>query len=276
MERNKAGECYADCKDGYSEICPTPDISAVLDDLGYSATDVMNVNFVFIVEGKQDKSRFPLLLKKYFSETYDEDGNLSRIAIITTNSCTNIKAYANLKYMNQVYLKDNFLMVRDGDGKDREKLKRELYKYYEERNLEDVDRLPRVTEKNVLILKYYSFENYFLNPKIMAALDIVESEEAFYEIFLDKWKEYLHRMRSGQALIEAIGHDIETAEDVKNNIENIKIYMRGHNLYDIFYGRYKKQEAQILTQYIELAPREDFADILDSIERFIYFESRKN
>lgn len=29
--------------------------------------------------------------------------------------------------------------------------------------------------------------------------------------------------------------------------------MRGHNLYDIFYGRYKKQEAQILTQYIELA-----------------------
>ena len=43
-----------------------------------------------------------------------------------------------------------------------------------------------------------------------------------------------------------------------------------------FYGRYKKTGAQILTQYIELAPREDFADILDSIERFIYFESRKN
>ena len=132
----------------------------------------------------------------------------------------------------QVYLKDNFLMVRDGDGKDREKLKRELCNYYEERNLEDVDHLPRVTEKNVLILKYYSFENYFLNPKIMAALDIVESEEAFYEIFLDKWKEYLHRMRSGQALIEAIGYDIETAEDVKNNMENIKIYMRDHNLYE--------------------------------------------
>ena len=37
--------------------------------------------------------------------------------------------------------------------------------------------------------------------------------------------------------------------------------MRGHNLYDIFYGRYKKQEAQILTQYIELAPREGFLQI---------------
>ena len=69
---------------------------------------------------------------------------------------------------------------------------------------------------------------------------------------------------------------METTEDVKAHMEEIRIYMRGHNLYDIFYGRYKKQEVQILTQYIELAPREDFADILDSIERFIYFESRKN
>lgn len=59
-------------------------------------------------------------------------------------------------------------------------------------------------------------------------------------------------------------------------MEEIKIYLRGHNLYDIFYGRYKKEETELLIRYIELAPREDFADILDSIERFIYFESRKN
>ena len=91
-----------------------------------------------------------------------------------------------MKYMNQVYLKDNFLMIRDGDGKDREMLKRQLCKYYEERNLEDVDKLPRVREKNLLILKYYSFENYFLNPAVMAKLGIVKSEEEFYEIFLGK------------------------------------------------------------------------------------------
>ena len=92
------------------------DISVILSDLGYTANDLMNVNFVFIVEGKQDKSRLPILLKKYYSEMYDEDGNLSRVAIITTNSCTNIKTYANLKYMNQVYIRDQFLMRRDGDG----------------------------------------------------------------------------------------------------------------------------------------------------------------
>lgn len=152
----------------------------------------------------------------------------------------------------------------------------QLCKYYEERNLEDVDRLPRVMPKNVLILKYYSFENYFLNPTVMAQLGIVESEQEFYKIFLAKWKEYLHRISSGKKLTEVLGKNLETTEDVKAHMEEIRIYMRGHNLYDIFYGRYKKQEAQILTQYIELAPREDFADILDSIERFIYFESRKN
>ena len=262
-------------QDGFSKVRERTDISAVLDDLGYSANDLMNVNFVFIVEGKQDKSRLPLLIRKYYSETYDSEGNLSRIAIITTNSCTNIKTYANLKYMNQVYIKDNFLMIRDGDGKDREELKRQLCSYYARRNEEDADRLPRVTEKNVLVLKYYSFENYFLDPKVMAQIGILESEEQFYEIFLEKWKEYLHRLKSGRKLTEVIGGNLETTDNVKQYMEEIKIYVRGHNLYDIFYGKYKKQEQEILTRYIDAAPQEDFADILDSIDSFLYFESRK-
>ena len=37
-------------------------------------------------------------------------------------------------------------MIRDGDGKDSGELKRQLCRYYEERNAEDIDRLPRVTE----------------------------------------------------------------------------------------------------------------------------------
>ena len=48
----------------------------------------------------------------------------------------------------------------------------------------DVDHLPKVTRKNVLILKYYSFENYFLNPEIMSKLGVIESEDAFYEIYM--------------------------------------------------------------------------------------------
>ncbi len=267
-------QVYLD-EEGYPEVKEKTDISAVLDDLGYSANDLMNVNFVFIVEGKQDKSRLPLLIRKYYSETFDSDGNLSRIAIITTNSCTNIKTYANLKYMNQIYIKDNFLMIRDGDGKDSEELKRQLCSYYAARNAEDIDRLPRVTEKNVLILKYYSFENYFLDPKVMTQIGVLSSEDEFYRIFLEKWKEYLYRLRSGQRLAEVLGHGIESEDDVREHMEEIKIHMRGHNLYDIFYGRYKENEREVLEAYIDAAPREDFEDILDSIDSFLYFESRK-
>lgn len=260
---------------GYPAIRKKTDISVILDNLGYTATDLMNVDFVFIVEGKQDKSRLPLLLKHYYSEMYDKDGNLSRVAIITTNSCTNIKTYANLKYMNQIYIKDHFLMIRDGDGKDPDMLRRQLCKYYEERSREDIDKLPRVTPKNVLILHYYSFENYFLNPKIMAKLKVIPSEESFYEIFLEKWKEYLYKIKSGRHLQEVIGGSFETIEDVKQHMEEIKVYLRGHNLFDIFYGRFREQESALLEEYIKLAPKEDFADILDSINQFIYFESRK-
>ena len=39
-------------------------MSEILDDLGYGANDLLNVSFVFIVEGKQDKSRLPLLLDR--------------------------------------------------------------------------------------------------------------------------------------------------------------------------------------------------------------------
>ena len=261
--------------EGCSRIMERTDISRILDDLGYTASDLMNVDFVFIVEGKQDKSRLPLLLQKYYGETYDSQGHLSRVAIITTNSCTNIKTYANLKYINQIYLKDRFLMIRDGDGKDAKELRHQLCRYYEERKKEDVDTLPRITPRNVLVLKYYSFENYFLNPVWMVKVGVLSSEEEFYTIFLEKWKEYLYRIRSGKHLRAVLGKDLETVEDVKEHMEEIKIYLRGHNLFDIFYGRYKSREQEILRQYVELAPREEFQDILEAIDRFIYFENRK-
>ena len=259
----------------YSVIREHADIDEILDSLGYGANDFLNVGFVFIVEGKQDKSRLPLLLENYYSEIYDREGKLQRIAIITTNSCTNIKTYANLKYMNQVFLRDQFLMIRDGDGQDPEELAGRLCRYYEERNLEDADRLPRVTRRNVLILKYYSFENYFLNPAVMTKLGIVESEEIFYRTLYEKWREYLCRLRSGRMLIQVLGRDLQSPEDVRDHMEEIRIHLRGHNLYDIFYGPFRKEETELLRSYIRLAPREDFKDILDAAESFPFFDSRR-
>ncbi len=267
-------QVYQDA-DYYTDIREKTDIDVILNELGHTANDLLNVNFVFIVEGKQDKSRLPLLLEKYYGELQGPDGQLSRVAIITTNSCTNIKTYANLKYMNKLYLKDQFLMIRDGDGKDPRELAGQLCRYYEERNREDVDKLPRVTPKNVLILKYYSFENYFLNPEIMAEIGIINSPEEFYEILLAKWKEYLYRLSSGRHLTQVLGKEIDSIEDLKVHMEEVKIYLRGHNLFDIFYGPYRQQEQELLRRYIAIAPREEFRDILEQIESFPYFENRR-
>ena len=261
---------------GCSKVRSRTNISNILNDLGYSAADLMNVDFVFIVEGKQDRSRLPMLLRKFYSETVDSDGSLLRISIISTNSCTNIQTYANLKYINQVYLKDQFLIIRDGDGKDRHELQQELCNYYDDRRHADPGALPRVRPENVLILGYYSFENYFLNPKIMAQVGVLEKEEDFYHIFLKAWKKSLRNISSGQHLREVLGRDLNSIEDVKRNIETIKIYLRGHDLFDLFYGRFQKREREILNKYVELAPREEFKDILEAIDRFIYFENRKN
>ncbi|MCR5719157.1 MAG: AAA family ATPase [Lachnospiraceae bacterium] len=251
------------------------DLGRILDDLGYSANDLMNVSFVFIVEGKQDKNRLPLLLNKYYSEIQNESGELNRIAVIATNSCTNIKTYANLKYINQLYIRDQFLMIRDGDGKDPERLKRELCSYYDDRIRED-NVIPRVTPDNVLILKYYSFENYFLNPDIMAKIGVVESREAFFDIFYSKYREYLYKIKSFVYLREKKKIEIKSPKDIEDNLETILTYVRGHNLFDIFYGRYKgKKENDILKAYIDNANREVFKDILDSIDRFVFFENKK-
>ena len=109
----------------------------------------------------------------------------------------------------------------------------------------------------------------------MASLGIVESEDSFWEILFEKWKEYLYRLKCGQHLVEVLGRPIGCVQDLKDSFESFKIYMRGHNLFDIFYGRFREQEEELLGKYIELAGREEFADILDAIDRFVYFDSRK-
>ena len=58
--------------------------------------------------------------------------------------------------------------------------------------------------------------------------------------------------------------------------EIYSFYISTFSKYDIFYGRYRNDaETEILRKYIDVAPREAFADILDAIDQFVYFENRK-
>jgi putative ATP-dependent endonuclease of the OLD family len=266
-----------DKKNHDTQIGKYRSIDRILDDLGYSASDSMDASFVFIVEGKDDRSRLPLILEKYYSEIRKEDGELNRIAIIPTNSCTNIKTYANLKFINRGYLKNNFMMIRDSDGKNPEALVADLCSYYERRIHDDEAAIPRIKPENVLVLKYYSIENYFLNPTIMTQLGIIQNETEFYHRLFVKYQQYLGNLKSGRNLLQKTGIDIGTEDDVRKHIEVIKTYIRGHNLFDIFYGKFrtKQEQMDVLKRYIDLAPREEFKDILEPIEQFVFFDNRK-
>ena len=110
----------------------------------------------------------------------------------------------------------------------------------------------------------------------MAKIGVIENEEAFYDILYDKYEQYLHRIKSFVKMREKTGLVIRSKEDIKKNLETILIYGRGHNLFDIFYGRYRgEKENEILKKYIEVADRDTFKDILDTIDSFMFFDSRK-
>ena len=76
-------------------------------------------------------------------------------------------------------------------------------------------------------------------------------------------------------MIEKTGITISSRQDIIDNMELIRKYVRGHNLFDIFYGKYRNNEDEILKRYIDEAPRDNFKDILDTIDSFVYFENRR-
>ena len=78
-----------------------------------------------------------------------------------------------------------------------------------------------------------------INPEIMTKIGVVKSVDQFYDILYAKYKEYLYRLVSTKKMLEKLNIAIETRQDIIDNMENIRKYVRGHNLYDIFYGRYK-------------------------------------
>ena len=110
------------------------------------------------------------------------------------------------------------MMIRDSDGKNRMQLGQQLCKYYGDRSHEDKGNLPRVTEKNVLTLKYYSFENYFLFPEVMAQIGVVKSVDAFYDILWSKYQEYLYKLTSVKAMLKKTGIKLQSRQDIVDNI----------------------------------------------------------
>ena len=80
----------------------------------------------------------------------------------------------------------------------------------------------------------------------MAKIGVIKNEEEFYNILYKKFKDYLFKLNSVKRMQRTLNIRIRSKQDIKDNIESIKIYVRGHNLFDIFYGRYHGSDEQAI------------------------------
>ena len=71
--------------------------------------------------------------------------------------------------------------------------------------------ISRESPRKCAILKYYSFENYFLNPAVMVQIGSSWKRRRFYR---SSWKmeAYLYKIKSGRHLTEELGFEIQTEE----------------------------------------------------------------
>lgn len=68
----------------------------------------------------------------------------------------------------------------------------------------------------------------------MAKIGVIKNEEEFYNILYKKFKDYLFKLNGVKRMQRTLNIRIRSKQDIKDNIESIKIYVRGHNLFDIF------------------------------------------
>lgn len=240
----------------------------VFKEIGYSTEDVIDVDFVIFLEGKDDKKRLEYIINKY----YEIDSN--KVLLIDTKSCHNIEIYATLRFLNRTSFGDNFLIIRDSDTCEPSELKRKLINKFRE-NLGE--QLPRDIENKILITTYSSFDNYFLNPHILQSLRIIRDEEDFY----NKIGEYLESNK--QSIVDylyeknpqdrAVILESSLFEDISldDKIQIIKQLVRGHNLFGIFGGLLNRR----IEQYVQQSTEEDFVEILNHLDILSYFRDNK-
>lgn len=241
----------------------------IISELGYSTADIINSEFIIISEGKDDRIR----LEKIIGKFYNIDVN--KILILDTNGCDKIETYATLKFLQKTYLKDNFVIIRDSDTAEKEALMNNLKNGFKE-NIED-GYFESVKDR-ILILSYSSLENYFLNPKILVEIGIVRSEDDFYEKIdnhikrnEETIKNYIkNHNRKYQEEAENKINTIYNDKNINEKIEDIKKYVRGHDILGVF-----SKLKSYISEYIEKADRDDFREILDHLDNIPYFNERK-
>ena len=253
--------------DNYETIYSNSDLKELLVELGYSTSDILYSEYVIFVEGKDDKKWILQLLEKF----YRVDRN--KFYIVDTKSCNNIETYATLRFLNKTTLTNNFLIFRDSDTVNPNDVKRKIVNAFGE-NLEP--EMMHGIENSILVLNYSAFENYFLNPNYLVHLRLVRSEEQFYQ----KIETYLNQNHRSIFEYLEVKNNVDYAVEkilllfddrhISQKIDDIKKYVRGHNLFGQF-GQLKNKT----DQYIAMSNGNDFDEILTHLDQIDYLRENR-
>ena len=203
----------------------------ILSEIGYSSQDIINIDFVIFVEGKDDKEVIGGILHKRYNIEHN------RVLIIDTKSCKNIGFYATLRFLSMTTLQDSFAIIRDADTMKHEEVQRILTNQLQENSSNYF--VPN-TSKNLMITKYSSIEGYLFSPELLVRHQLFANEAAVYarlSRFLEQCKEkhieyYAKHNHTDQDQItqfrEVFDHRLSA---VKEHIEWFKTNIRGHDYF---------------------------------------------
>lgn len=245
-------------------------IDEIIKELGYSTKDILNVDFVFLLEGKQDVYRLKMVIEKF----YDVDVN--RISFVACNSCSNLKTFATLKFLECTTWKENFAIIRDMDSKREDILINEIIEKCKSHSIDE-----DVIKNKLLITKYNSMEGYFCDINIIKKISEKSDEELRLKIIqcLDK-----NKIQILQDIKNKNSNDISRYKEIEDTLynmrsnnfselyEEIKKFVRGHNLYNVLELR-KIQDYD--RKYIFNSDEEIFTDILEFLDKQKFFKEKR-
>lgn len=245
-------------------------IDEIIKELGYSTKDILNVDFVFLLEGKQDVNRLKLIIDKFYNV------DINRINFIACNSCSNLKTFATLKFLECTTWKENFAIIRDMDSRRKEVLIREMVEKCKEYSIDE-----DVIKDKLLITKYNSMEGYFCNIDMIKRISGKSDKELKLKIIqcLDD-----NKIKILQDIRNKNSNDISRCteiEDILYNTRNcnfdelyeeIRKFVRGHNLYNALELRKIKNYDN---NYIDNSEKDIFQDILEFLDKQNFFKNKR-
>lgn len=254
----------------YCSIVTETTIDDVLNEIGYSSQDILNTDFVFFVEGPDDKKILEFVLKKYY------DVELERIAVIDTKSCNNLNFYASLRFLDKTTIGDDFAIIRDADTKSKEMVERNLSNQLKS-NINDKFAAKAISL--LYITKYSSIEGFLFSPELLVSHGLYNKVEDVYDDLQKKLTDkkqkfinYFEEQNKGDTdRIDLFKSDYDSKiGDVKGNLDWIKTYIKGHD-----YFNPTKSKCISYEKYVDELSEEAFEDLLEFLNNLPYFNDKK-